>query len=92
MKTGLVSVDESQSSSHAVIPLAVSRFILRGEELPKLAVLITVSRFLPRFHRMAQYRIGTASVLRDTLASARFHVQPVKTLATDPTTMTGLRK
>lgn len=42
MKTGLASVDESQSSSHAVIPPAVSRFLLRGEELPKLAVLIAV--------------------------------------------------
>ena len=42
MNTDPASVDESQPSSYTMIPSVVSRFLLSGEELPKLAVLIAV--------------------------------------------------
>ena len=42
MNTHTASVDESQPSSHTVFPPVVSRFLLSGEEFPRLAVLIAV--------------------------------------------------
>jgi hypothetical protein len=42
MNIAPASVDESQPSSQTVIPPVVSRFLLSGEELPKLAVGIAV--------------------------------------------------
>jgi hypothetical protein len=42
MNTDTASVDESHPGSHTVIPPVVSRFLLSGEYLPKLAVVIAV--------------------------------------------------